>query len=113
LLDDCFEGVGEEGVRDGIGVLDFYCFRGCCFGDVGDGFLACAVNGGEVDDLVSGLERKVAQDGIDARGGIWDVCDCFDWSIEVLGNCSSRFVQQFGVFVADEFIRSGFSGVLV
>ena len=93
LFDACSERGCEEGIGDWVRVLDFYCFHWRCFGHVCHRFLACAVDCGEVDDLVSRLERKIAQDGIDTCRGIWNVRDCVNRSIEVVGNSSSRFVQ--------------------
>jgi hypothetical protein len=92
LLHACSERGCEEGVGDWVGVLDFYCFHWRGFGQVCYRFLACAVDGGEINYLVFGLERKVAQDGIDASGGIWDVCDCFNGCIEIIGDGSSGFI---------------------
>lgn len=63
LLD---EPVVFHGIR--VSDLDRLGWRG--FSDIRDCLLACAIDGGKVEDVVAGLEVQVAQDRIDASCGI-------------------------------------------
>lgn len=79
---------GESGyepvVFDGERVFYFGSLCGRCFGDVGDGFLAGAVDGGAVEDVFIGGEGEVAEDGVDACGGVWDEDEFRGGDVEVL-----------------------------
>lgn len=43
----------------------------CGFDDVVDGLLTCSVDGGEVDNDISGLEDEISEDSIDSSRSIW------------------------------------------
>ena len=85
------------------------------FEDVVDCFLAAAVDGGEVEDFVAavGVPDYVAEDRVDADGGVGDEDGGFGGDVEEFCDGGARLVQELGVLVTDEGVRRGFGAVLV
>lgn len=86
---------------------------GCCFGYVGDGLFAGAVDGGEVDDNVAWFEDEVAEDEVEGRRGVDDEDAGVDWGGEVRGDGGTGGVEVLGVCPADPVVGAGFGEVLV
>lgn len=105
------EGVGEG---DGAGLDE----PPAGVGDVGDGLLAGAVGGGEVEDLVAAVGvpglGEGAEDGVDADGGVGDEDELVEVGrAEELGGGAAVVVEELGVGVADELVGPALVEVLV
>ena len=90
---DCgFEEGEEGGVGDGVGEVDFVAAGWGGFTDVVYGFLAGAVDGGEVDYDIAGLVDEVVEDGVETGCGVGDEYDGRGWCVDVLCHCCSGLI---------------------
>lgn len=113
-MDELLEASDQVGVRDGVGVFHpraRHHPRRALF-DILDRLVARSVDGGEVDDDVSGLVGQVSKHRVDAGGGIGHEHARFVRRIEILGNGGARGVELSGVDVSDEFVGLAFGLVL-
>lgn len=65
-FDGGFKLGAEVFVGDRVGVFYRMTLCWCRFNDVLNRLLTCSVDGGEVDDDISGLEDEVAEDSVDS-----------------------------------------------
>jgi hypothetical protein len=127
LLDRAVELADQPVILNGVRVsnLDGLGRRG--LGDVCHRFLACAVDGGEVEDVVGCLKGQVAQDGVDAGRGVGEKDQGFGGSVEelialgrgkwigsdvYLCHCFAGLVEKRRVFVAKERVGTRLGSVL-
>lgn len=85
--------VAEIIIGDWVGEVDLLYFRRRCFGNVCDGLLTRAVDRGENDDHVPGLEDKVSHHRVESYRGIADEDAGLHWGLEIFCDCRSRLVQ--------------------
>ena len=133
------EKLADGGVRDGVGedcAVNLVAFRGRCFGNIFDRLLAGAVDGGEVDDNISGLVDEVTEDDIlfqsysqlvtqslehcrgrfdtyHAGSSVGNEHACRRWGVQIVGNRFPGLVKEFWVLISNERIRSCFCLVLI
>lgn len=75
--------------------------------DRSDRLLARAIDGVEVDDHVSWFVDEIAEDGVDAEGGVLDEYTGVEGDIEEGGDCSAGGEEVVWGLVAHESVWAG------
>lgn len=70
------------------------------------------VNSSKIQDMVAIFVLQVAEDGVDAQGGIGNKSHGVTWRIEQFCDRGTRGVEVGWVLVADELVGTCFGGVL-
>jgi hypothetical protein len=105
-LDSLFELGDKVVIRQGICVVDHVCSRRCRFGDVCDGLATGTIDGRKVDDDISRLIDQVAKHSVGTGAGIGDENTAFDGGIEEFCDSFPGLIEQSGIVVTNENIRS-------
>ena len=77
-----------------------------------DRLLACAIDGGKVQDPITLFENEVAEHGIDTCCGVGNEDEGFDGRFEYCRNSDAGLIKELGVVVKDELVWAGFRSVL-
>jgi hypothetical protein len=79
-----------------------------------DGFTTGTIDGGEIYDLILSVlvPDDITEDCIHTRCGIWHKYGSIYRSIEKLSNGLAGLIQELGIFIANEWIRSQLALIL-
>ena len=106
------ESIHQPVILHGIGIFHPHRLsrRGLC--DVLHSSMTSLVNSSKIQDMVAIFVLQVAEDGVDAQGGIGNKSHGVTWRIEQFCDRGTRGVEVGWVLVADELVGTCFGGVL-